>query len=135
MSKTQIWVAAFLGMFLILFILSKVLDSGEELGNNEEGYSETQSLDAMTLINNNGCVSCHGQDLKGTNLGPSLYGMNEFWSRDNLIGYLRNPSSFMDSDRFNNYKEKYKNIIMPSYNNVDVKDLGKISDYLLNLKQ
>ena len=28
----------------------------------------------------------------------------------------------------------YTNVIMPSYNNIDVKDLGKIAEYLLEIK-
>jgi hypothetical protein len=39
----------------------------------------------------------------------------------------------MSKDRFKDYKAKYPNVIMPSYNNVDVKDLGKIAEYLLQL--
>jgi hypothetical protein len=67
-------------------------------------------------------------------MGPSVKGLKEFWSnRDNLINYLRNPNSFMDADRFKEYKVKYPNGIMPSYGNKDVKDLGKIADYLLGL--
>jgi len=65
-------------------------------------------------------------------MAPSLKGLKEYWSsRDDLINYLRNPNSFMDSDRFKAYEAKYPNGIMPSYDNKDVKDLGKIADYLL----
>ena len=93
-----------------------------------------QNYTGDKLIQSFGCTNCHGADLAGTNMGPSLKGLKEFWSsRDNLINYLRNPNSFMDSDRFKEYKAKYPNGIMPSYGNKDVKDLGKIADYLLTL--
>jgi hypothetical protein len=38
----------------------------------------------------------------------------------------------MDKERFQAFKEKYRTI-MPSFNNKDVKDLGKIADYILGL--
>ena len=60
--------------------------------------------------------------------------IKKYWSRDQLINYLRNPNSFMSSERFQDYKAKYSNVIMPSYTNIDVKDLGKIAEYLLELK-
>jgi hypothetical protein len=76
-------------------------------------------------------VNCHGVNLAGTPLAPPLRNLTEHWGRDNLISYLRNPTSFMDSDRFKEFRKKYPGQIMPSYNNKDVKELGKIADYLL----
>jgi len=104
------------------------------MNNNPMGEQTTTELTGDKLIQSFGCNNCHGSDLAGTNMGPSLKGLKEFWSnRDNLINYLRNPNSYMDSDRFKEYKAKYPNGIMPSYGNKDVKDLGKIADYLLTL--
>lgn len=139
MTKAQIWMAGFLVLFLLLFILERATmnetkESSLPIGNTQTQTTQTQQLSGEDLINNSGCKSCHGENLTGTNLAPTLYGLQSFYDRDKLINYLRNPNSFMDSDRFKNYKEKYKNIVMPSYNNIDVKNLGIISDYLLNLK-
>jgi len=134
MTKTQIWVAGFLVLFLILFGLQKLTQKDEEPvhpGTEMSGAKPTGDQTALSLINANGCTSCHGQELKGSNLGPSLAGLKEFWSsRESLINYLRNPNSFMDKDRFKDYRQKY-NSVMPPFNNLDVKDLGKIADYLL----
>jgi len=99
---------------------------------SQMGEQTTSELTGDKLIQSFGCINCHGADLAGTNMAPSLKGLKELWSsRDNLINYLRNPNSFMDSDRFKAYRAKYPNGIMPSYGNKDVKDLGKIADYLL----
>jgi hypothetical protein len=65
--------------------------------------------------------------------GPSLIGLGEYYSRKDLIAYLRNPKSFMDSERLKIYREQFPGIIMPNYSNKDVKDLGKIADFLLGL--
>lgn len=140
MTKPQIWVAAFLLLFIVLFMIGRLTKEDEPMkdfsgmNNSPMGEQTSAELSGDKLIQSFGCTNCHGADLAGTNMGPSLKGLKEFWSsRDNLINYLRNPNSFMDSDRFKEYKAKYPNGIMPSYGNKDVKDLGKIADYLLTL--
>jgi cytochrome c551/c552 len=139
MTKSQIWIASLLLLFLILFGISQLTHKETENtgvnnipGSGNSGETNTQT--ALTLIKTNGCTSCHGVDLKGTEMAPSLSGVKQLWSsRDDLINYLRNPSSFMDKERFTKYREKYKRVVMPSFNNLDVKDLGKIADYIRSL--
>lgn len=138
MTKPQIWVAAFLLLFIILFMIGRLTKKEEPMRDfsgmgSQMSEQSTSELSGDKLVQSFGCVNCHGADLAGTNMAPSLKGVKQFWnSRDNLINYLRNPNSFMDSDRFKAYKEKYPGGIMPSYGNKDVKDLGKIADYLLS---
>ena len=137
MTKPQVWVAAFVVLFIILFFLGRLTKKEEPMKDfsgmgSQMSEQSTAELTGEKLIESFGCVNCHGVDLAGTSMAPSLEGLKQFWtSRDNLINYLRNPNSFMDSDRFKAYRAKYPNGIMPSYGNKDVKDLGKIADYLL----
>jgi mono/diheme cytochrome c family protein len=140
MTKTQIWVAAFLGLFIILFGISRISNNNEprssagmDGGQMESVQPADKEVSVMALVRNNGCTSCHGSDLKGTNLAPSLINVKENWNRDELIAYLRNPSSFMDSDRFAEFRKRYSSVVMPPFNNLDIKDLGKIADYLMKL--
>jgi hypothetical protein len=139
MTKSQIWVATFLVLFLILFGLNQLTKNDNQSTGigNETGISsknEPKEFTGLELIKSNGCTSCHGAELKGTNLAPNLIGIKQYWSgRESLINYLRNPSSFMDKNRFLAYKEKYSSVVMPPFNNLDVKDLGKIADYLRGL--
>ncbi|MGE5429974.1 MAG: c-type cytochrome [Syntrophomonadaceae bacterium] len=140
MTKTQIWVAAFLGLFIILFGISRISNNNEPSRSaGMDGQMESvppaadKEMSAMTLVKNNGCTSCHGSDLKGTNLAPSLINVKQNWNRDELISYLRNPSSFMDSERFNEFRQRYSSVVMPPFSNLDIKDLGKIADYLMKL--
>ena len=106
MTKSQIWVASFLVLFLILFFLGRVsknvdTENGQSSANPMPQTNMTsEELSGEELISKLGCVNCHGANLKGTKMGPSLYALKENWSRDKLINYLRNPSSYMDSDRF-----------------------------------
>lgn len=136
MTNAQKWVAAFLALFLVLLIIGKLTkkeDSEDSVMQQMMQKTEQtqQEADGLTLIQQNRCLNCHGENLQGTQMAPALSNLKEFWDRDKLINYLRNPSSFGTDKRFVDYKEKYQNIIMPSYNNIDVKNLGKIADYLL----
>lgn len=138
MTKPQIWVAAFLLLFIILFMIGRLTKEEEKMkdfsgmNNSPMGQQSNEEMTGEKLVMSFGCVNCHGGNLAGSNMAPSLKGLKQYWSsRDDLINYLRNPNSFMDSDRFQKYRTEYPNGIMPSYGNKDVKDLGKIADYLL----
>lgn len=139
MTKPQIWVTIVLLLFLGLFMLARLTkeESAHKDFSNVGPMPGTQEpaaeLSGMQLMSSFGCLNCHGSQLEGTPMGPKLTGLTEFWNRDRLINYLRNPNSFMDSDRFKDYKKKYPNMIMPAYGNKDVKELGRIADYLLSL--
>ena len=133
MTKPQIWVAAFLGLFLILFIIGKITKKEEPVKQptNMPTGPVSQDLTGEELFSSFGCANCHGEDLNGTKLAPALVNLKQFWGRDNLINYLRNPSSFMDNERFKEYRIKYPGAMMPAYGNKDIKQLGKLADYLL----
>ncbi len=138
MTKPQIWVSAFLVLFIVLFILGRVTKEEEEVerdfSNQISNTNTEQNPDELTaeqLIINFGCSNCHGMDLAGTNMGPSLKNLSEYWNKERLIAYLRNPMDYMDEERFKEYREKYPSQIMPPYGNKNIKDLGKIVDYLL----
>ncbi len=139
MTKSQIWVASFLVLFLILFFLGRVSKNVD----TENGQAATspmpqtnmtsEELTGEQLVSQLGCVNCHGSDLNGTKMGPSLHAVKDNWSRDKLINYLRNPSSYMDADRFKEFQKQYPGVNMPSFGNIQVKELGKVAEYLLGL--
>lgn len=138
MTNAQKWVAVFLGLFLILFLLGRLTLKEEsstppmtmgQMSNQQSQVSE--DADGTALVKQIGCISCHGDNLQGTNIGPALANIKQHWNRDALINYFRNPSAYSNSARFDQYREQFKNIVMPSFNNIDVKQLGKIADYLL----
>lgn len=135
MTNAQKWVALVFVFFIALLALGRLTNSSENsMSNSNIGEQQNEeNLDGMALITKIGCVSCHGSDLNGSPMAPSLLSVKEYWTRDNLINYLRNPSSYNGDKRFENYKQMY-NRVMPSYNNIDVKQLGTIADYLLQLK-
>lgn len=147
MTNSQKWVAAFLGVFIFLFVLSKLVEEDDTVVPHDienyvqqeqtaENPSDVQEASGLTLIKQNGCTACHGRDLTGMrNLGPSLYNAKKHWTRDELINYLRNPADYSNDSRFDEYADQFKNIMMPSFDNLDVKDLGLMADYILSLEK
>ena len=138
MTKPQIWVAAFLAAFILLFMLQRATKKEEAPSrdlssqmNNQMTEENTTELTATQLISNFGCTNCHGGELQGTPMAPALINLSQHWGKESLLNYLRNPNDFMDEARFIEYREKYPSQIMPSYGNKNIKDLGKIVDYLL----
>jgi len=137
MTNAQKWVAAFLGLFLILFLLGRITRKEEKTmlpTTGQMGQQTTQTsenADGQTLTKQLGCISCHGDNLQGTQMAPALENISKNWTRDGLINYLRNPSSYSGGARFDEYREKFKSTIMPSYGNRDVKELGRIAEFLL----
>ena len=112
MTKPQIWVAAFLALFVLLFLLERATEKNENENkpaiNNPVPQTGMASANATApeLISRLGCVNCHGSNLTGTDKGPNLNNLSQYWSRDKLINYLRNPSSYMSSARFKEYQEQ-----------------------------
>jgi len=140
MTKPQIWVAAFLVVFILLFMLQKLTqkeeaptrDLSSQMNNQMMEENSTGSdLTAEQLVSNFGCTNCHGGDLQGTQTAPALTNLSQYWGKETLLNYLRNPNDFMNDTRFKEYKQKYPSQIMPPYGNKNIKDLGKIVDYLL----
>ena len=139
MTNAQKWVAAFLGVFIFLFVLSKLVESDDTVVPHDvENYAQQETVSdvsGLSLIKQNGCTACHGRDLTGMrNLGPSLYNAKKHWTRDELINYLRNPADYSNDPRFDEYADQFRNIMMPSFDNLDVKDLGMMADYILSLE-
>ncbi len=92
MTKPQIWVSAFLFLFILLFILGKLTkeDKTEHdfLVNNSSSVEETNNeITGVQLFVNFGCTKCHGENLSGTVHGPQLVNLNEYWNRNTLIAY------------------------------------------------
>jgi hypothetical protein len=139
MTKPQIWLAAFLFLFILLFLLGRVTRGPREEKKKTDNpvpqgemSNQSQELSPQDMMARLGCTGCHGVDLAGTMQAPSLLDIKGNWSKEKLINYLRNPDSFMNSDRFQVYRQKYPGNIMPSFNNISVQELGKIAEYLLN---
>lgn len=120
MRRIVTWSAVVVALVIIVFITAC---------NNKPTDKKTKT--AEQLYSTLGCASCHGADLEGTEKGPELKNLDEYWTRDYLVMYLNKTTSFMDSTRLVKYQGKYKGFIMHSYDTVDVDQLQMLADYLI----
>ena len=139
MTKAQIWIAAFVGLFILLFVLQRFTgpkDTVEDTGGMPPSGAQSSSgegLDPKVALQRFSCVTCHGPDLKGSGSGPSLIGLASYYDTEKLVSFMRNPNAHQSEPRHQERVGKYSSP-MPSFNNKDEKDLTKIAEYLLSLK-
>jgi hypothetical protein len=88
-----------LGLVLILCFFSSCSDGAP----GRAAYQES------------GCPRCHGSDLRGTKLGPTLGNLKDRWNRPRLEEFLASPDRFRaDDQRLARLAEKYSSP-MPTF--------------------
>ncbi len=130
MTNAQKWIALFLGLFIILLIITYATEPKEE-GQFDEAAMQT-ALTGEQIYADLNCASCHGGDLQGTNQAPALLNLGKNWTKTELINYLRNPESFGSDERIKKFKEQFGNSFMPDFDGVETKRLGILAEYLLS---
>ena len=137
MTNAQKWVSAFLVMFILLLVLSKMTDREEAEAETYETES-AQSVDSQPkeinidyLLGSNRCYNCHGKDLNGTGMGPSLANVSDNWKKSNLVSYFQNPAAFLSNPRMAVLKDKYSGD-MPAQKRMTIEELEAVAEYLLN---
>ncbi len=121
MKKIIMWSVVVVALLFMVFIIAC----------NTNNKTDSKTKTAEHLYSSLGCASCHGSDMSGTEKGPELKDLDEYWTRDKLVTYLNNTTAFIDSTRMVKYQNKYEGFIMHSYDTVDVDQLQKLADYLL----
>lgn len=62
-----------------------------------------------------GCARCHGTDLAGGTLGPSLKDLKARWTRDELVRFLESPGAYAAQDGRLGALEKRYPMPMPRF--------------------
>ncbi len=78
-----------------------------------------------------GCAKCHGEDREGMRSGPPLRNLAERWHEDELIAYLRDPATFVQSNPRLSYLDEQYPIAMPAYPNTPEDHLRAIGQLVL----
>ncbi len=137
MTNAQKWVSIFLVLFILLLVLSKITDREESEATISENIEsvETKSvkIDVEYLLGSNRCFTCHGKDLNGTGMAPSLANVSENWKKNSLVSYFQNPKAFLSNPRMAVLAEKY-NRDMPAQERMTMEELEAVAKYLLNRK-
>ena len=81
-----------------------------------------------------GCSVCHGRDLEGTRMGPTLANAAKNFDRDELRRFLSNPDSAAAvTPRLSKLEEKFSMFVMPSFT-LPPSELKSLSDLLLRAR-
>ncbi len=77
------------------------------------------------------CAKCHGAELEGQRTAPKLTGLENRWSQDELVAYLRDPQAVVAvTPRLAYMAEQYA-IAMPAYAHTDEQVLQGLAGWLL----
>ena len=88
-------------------------------------------VDGATLFNRNGCMACHGMNRQGGSLGPTLKGLAEHWSVEQLVAYLEDPKGYAAQDERLRVQGEAFRSPMPPYANLSVEERTTLAAWLL----
>lgn len=142
MTNAQKWVTAALVLFILLLVLAKITkrdESGTEYVDTyvpekvEPSTNKPSGIYVGDLLANNRCYTCHGNDLNGTGMGPSLTNVSDNWNKADLVSYFQNPKEFLNIPRMANLKEKF-NKEMPAIEGMTQEEFEALAEHLLTRK-
>lgn len=88
--------------------------------------------DGAALFRQQNCIQCHGEDGSGTNLGPTLHGKKQYWTREKIAAYLANPPATIHGDaRLEEQAKKYMLPMIPFL--LSLEQRLALADYVLSL--
>jgi len=79
-----------------------------------EAPGATGDHDGARLFVIANCITCHGRDGAGSQLGPPLRGLDQHWTRETLADYLSDPKAVIDRDpRLQKLAKRFAMMPMP----------------------
>jgi len=142
MTNAQKWVTAVLVIFILLLVLGKMTKREDSETVYEDTYvSENVESEAKPssgiyvsdLLANNRCFTCHGNDLNGTGMGPSLANVSDNWNKVDLVSYFKNPKGFFNNPRMAKLRDNFKTD-MPAQEKMTHEELEALAEHLLTRK-
>lgn len=94
------------------------------------GLPSADEIDGAEVYKNAGCSSCHGADLSGRKMGPPLTGIAPYWTVDEMVRWLKDPSSAYGKDRLVEIGREY-GIVMPPANRLTETELEALARWLM----
>jgi len=135
MTNAQKWISTFLLLFILLLFLGKMTNSDEDdtaiPEYTESTTNQPSEISVEHLLANNKCFTCHGNDLEGARMGPSLANVTSNWEKADLVSYFKNPKAFLNTPRMAVLKEKYSKE-MPAQEGMSSEELDALAEYLLH---
>lgn len=94
-------------------LVAITLGCGEGGPKPPPGLNDTQLAGFRAYVDLN-CASCHGEGREGKRSGPTLNGLAEHWTADQLVSYLADPEAVVEANPRLAYKAEKYAIAMPA---------------------
>ena len=93
--------------------------------------AQTRKKSGEQLFKERGCATCHGADLKGTQMAPALQSNKKKWKKEALIQYITNPAA--EKKKYPRLVEMSKNYTMMQMppNKMDAQQMKALVDFLM----
>jgi mono/diheme cytochrome c family protein len=112
-------------------LVALALSCGERRPIPPPGLNQTQLAGWNAYVDLN-CASCHGDAREGKRSGPTLAGLDDHWTAEQLTSYLADPKAVLATNPRLAYKAENYPIDMPGYaDKADPSTLQALADYLL----
>jgi len=107
--------------------------AGGDEGNGEESEppAPNPDIDAAAIYQAAMCGNCHGEELDGTQRGPSLKNLDEYWDAVNLAQFLKSPAYYSEGNRRLIEMAHQYNIAMPPLHRND-EEIYALAYWLIN---
>ncbi len=128
MKSLSRYVVAALGIGALIAI---AMSCGDSKPTPPPGLSETQLAGWNAYVTLD-CGSCHGDQRQGKRSGPTLAGLDQHWTEEQLAAYLGDPQAMIKVTPRLAYKSEQYAIAMPAYaDKADQGTLEALTSYLL----
>ncbi len=112
-------------------LVALAVSCGDSKPTPPPGFSENQLVGWQAYADLN-CGSCHGEAREGKRSGPTLAGLDEHWTEDQLVSYLGDPVAMIKTNPRLSFKSEQYAIAMPAYGDkADQATLRALASYLL----
>jgi cytochrome c551/c552 len=135
MQKNQTW--AGLALLFLIVLFPACSSPAEEAPGQEtsppvlEPLTDAEATRAVALFEENACVDCHGEDRKGGEAAPSLFGIRAHWTEAKLVEYFYNPEFYMVSDPTVLARNPGYEITMPPFLDMSEEDRSLLARWVL----
>jgi cytochrome c551/c552 len=136
-SMKQIQASLGVAIILLVVLFPGCGSPGDEAPGQEtsapalEPLTDEETTRALTLFEENACVDCHGEDRKGSEAAPSLFGIRAHWTEAKLMKYFYNPEFYMVSDPTVLARNPGYEITMPPFLDMSEEDRSLLARWVL----
>jgi mono/diheme cytochrome c family protein len=102
-------------------------------GHRESAEERTLRERGEALFAAQRCIHCHGPGGAGTVTAPPLTDARRNFDTTRLVSYLRDPGTAIKNDSRLLARQSRYGALMPSFRQLDAKDLHAIAAYVLSL--